>query len=244
MKKNEAYFLLVLLGFALFYLSCDSKTVRDDFSNSETKKPLFTDTQKQGSDEQKNSKGEVVSVEEKEELKEKLREDFNFIIQGFYNFKESDKSFSETYELFKQIGVEPDLPVQDDLGNIGMRGTVAVNGLRYFMAKFSGVEPVYLNFELEPVKGAYQASSELVKEIYPNLGEPCFTSNIKNAVAYQVDDYLLRVAEVTYDDVEMGHPNKPRSKEDIGSVEVIIEQDIHGICGKAAEDIMEEEHDH
>lgn len=247
MKKNEVYFLLIIFGFALFYMSCDSKSTKDDFSYSDTRKPFFTDTEKQVSEDEKDEavdKNAEVSLEEKESLKEKLKEDFFKIVKGFERFKNSDTPFSDTYHLFVELGLEP-TSIQDDLGNIGIRGEVVVNGLRYFAAKFNGVDsPTYFSFELEPVKGAYQAASELVAEIYENIGEPCFISENKNAVAYQVDDYLLRVYENTYDDIERGDPNKPRSSEDIGSVEVIIEQDIHGICGKSTEEILEEPHDH
>lgn len=243
MKEKDKYIsILIIFGLLMGYMSCSSKLQRKELERSHTRESFFDETKEQKTE---DLELEISSQEVQEILEDQKRlgETFQKSMQAFWNFKESKNAFAETYQFLLDIGTEPGPAQQNELGHLGMSGTKSVEGLRYFMAKFDSPEdPTYFTFELEPFKKAYEVAHHLVKDHYPDLGEPCFESAF-NSVAYQLDDYLLRVYEVSQDDILAGHPNKPRSAEDIGSVEVIIEYDVHGICGKTPEE-LEAGHDH
>ncbi len=134
-----------------------------------------------------------------------------------------------------------------DVGIYVMYSNESVEGLSYFRSRFdSDFNPVYFTFEVDAVKNGFEISRSFLEKHYSDLGEPCY-EGVDNAVAYKDGEFLVRLYEYTEDDINMGHPTKPRLKQHIGAVGVIIEYDIHpGTCGAdiSSFEELEDDHDH
>lgn len=235
-KKRMPILLVMALAITLSYASCSSKHDRSYFlkdSKTREKIDLEKESSVEGLADVDDGQGQVSPNGEELEISEemiKFEESFIQVLEAAQIFRESEQRI-DTYSFFKEFGLDPQAQV-NEMGVMAMAGTRPSNGMGYFIARFDTEKrPEYFTFEVESFEGAYEKVIEMIEATYSDLGEPCFKS-IDNMVAYQDGDFLIEVSEVTQENIDMGHPNKPRLKKHIGNIEVVIEADIHpGTCG-------------
>jgi len=151
----------------------------------------------------------------------------------FKKFKKPEFKKADFLDFLIRQGLQPEVNIDevDGLENLSIiRTSNALKGIRYIHAQYTGESNEdeilqHLSFELRPSKTAFKDAKALLAESFPELDQP-LEDTADSMVIYKYEGYVVWIKELDRDDVR-SDPFNPRTSEDVGSVKIAIEYDIH-----------------
>jgi hypothetical protein len=245
-NKKLTSLILITLVLGVFYSGCDESGKRTidpsdvifqgqgDSDGKNVDSTQVADDQNLSETNEQNEKEDESSqsFEESEDFQENLES----VVKATSDFVEG-RPMVETYNFFKEFGLFPEAYRLEYTNKIVIEGTNGQSGMIFFKAEFDEeLRPLKMRFEIEKRDQGFEDAVQTLEDGYGNL-KPCFESRVRRAVAYQHNGYLLRVKEIDQEDINMGDPEIARVSDQIGNVQVIVEDDIHPeVCGSDISD--------
>jgi hypothetical protein len=162
-----------------------------------------------------------------------IKKSAQMLTSMFNEFKRPEFRKSDFIDFLIKQGLEPEFNFDEVEGidNLSIIRTAnTLKGIRYIHAQYtgeSGEDEIlqHLSFEMRPSITAFKDAKALLEESFPGLDQP-LKDTAENMVVYKHEGYVVWIKELDEDDVR-SDPFNPRTSEDIGSVKVAIEYDIH-----------------
>lgn len=164
-------------------------------------------------------------------VEEKIETVFTSVSDMFKDFKKSNSQKNDLLGFIKTTDQKPQLYISEieKIKTLSIVRTAnTLTGIKYVHTQFTGDSDErevlkHLSFEISPSKTAFDNAKQILKLSLPDLGEPTL-DKIKSIASYKYGDYAIWIKKLNEDDLK-SDLFKPRTSEDIGTVQVTIELD-------------------
>lgn len=155
------------------------------------------------------------------------------MVQVIFDYTQANRRMTELLTYLKNSGQRPFVNRNTNpyTGTLYMiRTQRPFPGTRYFHAQYftdENGEPFvqHMSFEFRPGASSYQQAVQTLQSLYPHIGEPYV--QVSDFTAWHLPDGLHAYVKVLSEEDIQDHPYNSYSPEDVGTVKVAIEIDIH-----------------
>lgn len=185
----------------------------------------------------KNSQQATPKVESKQnqnKLSEKEQTSVESLVKVLFAARGVQLKASDFAKTLENIGLEPKVKLDSnkDTGDLSIvRTNKTLEGTRYLHAQFFSDEKgksslQHLSFEVRPSENSFAVASEIVKTQFGK--DIHLTTNEAELKTWSTKDgYVVWIKKMTAEDLQ-GNPFNSYSQKDIGTIRVVIEENVHG----------------
>lgn len=158
------------------------------------------------------------------------------MVETLLEFGLKDRHITELVKTLKFAGQKPFVTRNSnpDTGALYFVRTQSPSpGTRYFHAQYMSDEDgklfaQHISFEFRPGKDSFNLAEQTLKQLYPGLGKPKKDEGTLIKSWSLEDGMHAYIQTITKEEIASGHPYNAYVPEDVGTVRIGIEVDIHG----------------